>query len=179
MKALLLNGSPRRGNTKAALEALKKGFANIDDLEITEIIANDADVSPCIACDNCKGSGSCVFDDDTNAIMEQVIEADVLVFATPVYWWGISSQMKTIIDKFYSRTSRLAECSKQVGVIVVGELPQDNLQYELITRQFICIAAYLGWDMAFCKTYTAHGPSDLRSDTAAMAEIENLWQEMK
>lgn len=74
----------------------------------------------------CKGSSSCVFDDETNDIMEQIIEADVLVFDTPVYWWGISSQMKIIIDKFYSHTSPLAECSKQVGVIVVGELPQEN-----------------------------------------------------
>lgn len=74
----------------------------------------------------CKGSSSCVFDDETNDIMEQIIEADVLVFDTPVYWWGISSQMKIIIDKFYSHTSSLAECSKQVGVIVVGELPQEN-----------------------------------------------------
>ena len=66
MKALLLNGSPRQGNTYTALEALKKGFANIEGLEVGEIEATNVDVSPCVACDTCGETGKCVFDDDTN-----------------------------------------------------------------------------------------------------------------
>ena len=179
MKALLLNGSPRKGNTYAALEALKKGFANIDGIEIQEILASDTAVSPCLACESCKDGSGCVFDDDTNDLMDAVVDADVIVFATPVYWWGITAQLKLIIDKFYSRGDQLAECKKQVGVIVVGQLPRENTQYEIIRKQFECISGYLGWDIAFCNTYSAYDASDLIRNEEAMAEIEGLWKKIK
>ena len=50
MKVLLLNGSPRKGNTYAALEAVKKDLENVSDIQVKEIIASDVNVSPCIAC---------------------------------------------------------------------------------------------------------------------------------
>ena len=176
MKALLLNGSPRQGNTYAALEALKKGFANIEGLEVGEIEATNVDVSPCVACDTCADTGKCVFDDDTNEVIEAVLEADMIVFATPVYWWGITAQLKLIIDKLYSKSSALKEVSKKVGIIAIGEAEQDDPQYGLIAKQFDCICDHLGWDIVFCNTYTAGDVSDLAGNEAAIAEIEGLWK---
>lgn len=178
MRALLLNGSPRQGNTYAALEALKKGLANIAGLEVGEIEATNVDVSPCVACDTCAETGKCVFDDDTNEVIEAIMEADIIVFATPVYWWGITAQLKLIIDKMYSKASALKETSKKVGIIAIGEAEQDDPQYGLITKQFDCICDYLGWDIAFCHTYTAGAVGDLSADEKAIAEIEALWKTM-
>ena len=176
MKALLLNGSPRQGNTYAALEALKKGFKNIEGLEVGEIAATDVDVSPCVACETCAEIGKCIFDDDTNEVTEAVLEADMLVFATPVYWWGITAQLKLIIDKLYSRGTQLKECSKKVGIIVIGEARQDDPQYDLISKQFECICQYLGWEIVFCNTYSAGDVNDLAANEAAISEIEGLWK---
>ena len=106
MKALLLNGSPRKGNIHTALESLKKGFSNIDGLSVSQIDATKVKVSCCIACEQCGKTKGCVFKDDTNKILDEIIDADILVFATPVYWWGISAQLKVIIDKFYCRQVR-------------------------------------------------------------------------
>ncbi|MFR2965711.1 MAG: flavodoxin family protein [Anaerovoracaceae bacterium] len=91
MKALLLNGSPRKGNIHTALESLKKGFSNIDGLSVSQIDATKVKVSCCIACEQCGKTKGCVFKDDTNKILDEIIDADILVFATPVYWWGIST----------------------------------------------------------------------------------------
>ena len=176
MKALLLNGSPRQGNTYTALEALKKGFANIEGMEVGEIEATNVDVSPCVACDTCGETGKCVFDDDTNEVVAAVEEADVIVFATPVYWWGITAQLKLIIDKLYSRCEPLKETSKKVGIIAIGEAEQDDPQYGLIAKQFDCICEYLGWDIVFCNTYSAGAVGELAADEKAMAEIEGLWK---
>ncbi|MDO4485648.1 MAG: flavodoxin family protein [Bacillota bacterium] len=176
MKALLFNGSPRHGNTEAALEAVKKGFANVEGLEITQINANDAGVSPCIACESCKSGEGCVFDDDTNEIVNAAVGADIIVFATPVYWWGITAQLKVIIDKMYSQSTKLHELKKKIGVIVIGEAEQDDMQYKIIPQQFKCICDYLGWDLKFSKTYTAAGTGDLAADAEAMAELEELWK---
>ena len=179
MKAVLLNGSPREGNSYTALAALKKGFAHIEDLVIEEIAAGDVSVSPCLACEVCHDSGMCVFDDDTNEIMDDIVSADVIVFATPVYWWGITAQLKLIIDKFYSRSSQLMECKKQVGIIVVGQRPVEDTQYALIRKQFECISDYLGWDIAFYNAYSAYDAGDLAENADAIAELEGLWKEIK
>ena len=179
MKALLLNGSPRQGNTAAALEALKKGFANISDIQITQVNANDVSVSPCIACESCKSGEKCVSDDDTNEIVDVAVGSDIIVFATPVYWWGITAQLKLLMDKMYSQSSRLHELDKKIGVIVIGEAEQDDPQYRIIPEQFRCICDYLGWEMRFCRTYTAAGTGDLAADAEAMTEIEGLWETVK
>lgn len=174
MKAILFNGSPRKGNTYTALEALKKGMANIADLEIKVINATDVSVSPCIACEGCGSNTHCVFDDDTNDIVDAVVAADILVFATPVYWWGMTAQLKVIIDKFYSQSQKLHGVKKKVGVMVIGEADQSDAQYEIIPKQFACICDYLGWDIAFSKTYTAAAADDLAKKTDTVKEIEEL-----
>ena len=176
MKALLFNGSPRKGNTCAALDALKKGMENIGDLEIQEVMAADVSVSPCMACDLCDSDGHCVFEDDTNDVVDAVLAADLNVFATPVYWWGMTAQLKVIIDKFYSRSKRLKDLKKKVGVLVIGEAGQDDPQYELIPKQFACICDYLGWEMAFSKTYTAAAVDDLANSGETIKEIGELWK---
>lgn len=177
MKALLFNGSPRRhGNTYTALEALKNGLKNVENLQVREIRADDVSVSLCIACQQCGTDSSCVFDDDTNDIVNAVMESDIIVFATPVYWWGMTAQLKVIIDKFYSQCSKMHELKKKVGIIVIGEAEQSDTQYRIIPKQFECICDYLGWDIAFSGTYTAAEPGDLAKDTEAMTELENVWK---
>ena len=174
MKALLFNGSPRQGNTYTALEALKRGLVNINGIQLWEVAANEASVAPCIACDACGEAGRCVFDDDTNEIVDAVAEADLIVFATPVYWWGITSQLKLIIDKLYSQCNKLKTLNKQVGIIIIGEADQDDPQYDIISKQFECICDYLGWQIKFCNTYTAGGAGDLAAEAEAIEEIEEL-----
>lgn len=173
MKVLLLNGSPRKGNTYTALEAVKKGLENAKDVQIKEIVANDVNVSPCIACEGCGRKDGCVFDDDTREVVDSVVEADAIVFATPVYWWGITAQLKLIIDKLYSKGSVLGS-GKKIGIIVTGEAEQEDPQYQIITKQFECICDYLGWDMAFVKTYSAADPDELGKQDEAMAELEAI-----
>lgn len=174
MKILLLNGSPRKGNTVTALEALKKGLAQIPDAEVEEILCEGKNIIPCRACDACGSMSRCIFADDSPEINAAVEAADAIVFATPVYWWGMTAQMKLIIDKFYARGSKFHGLKKKVGSIVVGEADQDDPEYEIIARQIWCIADYLGWETVFQKSYTANKPKDLAADEAALAEIEGL-----
>lgn len=178
MKVLILNGSPRKGNTVTAVNALKAGMGTAcEEFNIKEIIANDVSVSPCIACMVCNCDSRCVFDDDTNDIMDAIEAADAIIFATPVYWWGVTSQLKLIIDKMYCCFGKLEEMpSKKVGVIVIGEAEQDDPQYRIIPTQFECISDCLGWEMVFAKTYTAGEVGDLAADEDAVKEIEGLWE---
>ena len=178
MKALLLNGSPRKGNTHTALNVLKTGLSNIPELEICQIDTTSVAVAHCIACEYCKDHSACAVNDDTNAVINAVAEADVLIFATPVYWWGMSAQLKVIIDKFYSQQKRLLASKKKVGLIVIGQLSTDNLQYSIITKQFECICDYLGWELVFCNNYSAYSKDDLKKSKAAILELDQLWKKI-
>ena len=174
MKVLLINGSPRKGNTMTALNALKKGLAQMPDAEVEEIICAEKTFVPCKACNACGSMSRCIFADDSPETNAAVEAADAIVFATPVYWWGMSAQMKLLVDKFYARDVKLRGLNKKVCSIVIGEAELDDPEYEIIAKQIWCIADYLGWETVFQKSYSADKPKDLAADEAALAEIEGL-----
>lgn len=176
MKVLIFNGSPRKGNTCVAIDAVEKGMADAGGFDVTEIEAYNVGVSACIACLQCGCESECVFDDDTNDIIDAVEAADAIIFATPVYWWGMTAQLKLIVDKLYCRFEKLRTMPKKVGAIVIGEAEQDDPQYKIIPKQFECICDCLGWDMMFAKTYTAGEAGVLAENKTAVEELEGIYE---
>ena len=74
------------------------------------------------------------------------------------------------IDKCYCRGLQLK--NKKVGTIVVGGSPVGSIQYELIDKQFDCMAKYLSWDMLFKKSYYATARDELEKNKDSMNELE-------
>ena len=105
-------------------------------------------------------------------IVDKIVEADVVVFATPVYWWGITAQMKMVIDKCYCKGALLK--NKKAGIIVVGGAETDDKQYKLIKSQFDCISEYLAWDILFYNAYSATKTDDLANNESSIRELEHL-----
>lgn len=170
MKIVIINGSARKGNVLTAIDAFQKGAAAGNDIEIIQ--PDQLHIAPCKGCGACQCYKGCVDKDDTNATIDQIVSADMIVFATPVYWWGMSAQLKQVIDKCYCRGMQLK--GKKTGLIVVGGSPVDNIQYELIRKQFDCMADYLSWDMLFQKSYYATARDDLQKNMEALEELENI-----
>ena len=174
MKVLIFNGSPRKGNTLTAIKAIQKGIesrADAADIEVNVIETEGKNIIPCKACNACGSMSRCIFADDSPEINEAVEAADVLIFATPVYWWGVTAQLKLVIDKFYARASKL-KGGKKIGTVVIGEAELDDAEYEIIQKQFACIADYLEWEVAFAKSISADKPKDLATDEETLAELE-------
>ena len=170
MKIVIINGSARKGNTLTAINAFIKGAAEKNEIEV--IAPDKLHISPCKGCGACQCHKGCVDQDDTNTTIDKLVEADMILFATPVYWWGMPAQLKQVIDKCYCRGLQLKD--KKIGLIVVGGSPLDNIQYELICKQFDCMASYLSWDMLFQKCYYANARDELAKDVDAIQKLENL-----
>ncbi len=107
MKVIIINGSARKGNTLTAIEAFVKGASEKNEIEIIE--PDKLNIAPCKGCGVCQCSKGCVDKDDTNPTIDKIAAADMILFATPVYWWGMSAQLKLIIDKCYKQFDCMAK----------------------------------------------------------------------
>lgn len=170
MKIIIINGSARKGNTLTAIEAFVKGASKKNEIEI--ISPEKLHIAFCKGCGACQCYKGCVDKDDTNSTIDKIVDADMILFATPVYWWGMSAQLKLIIDKCYCKGLQLK--NKKVGTIVVGGSPVDSIQYELINKQFDCMAKYLSWDLLFQKSYYANARDELSKNAAALKDLEDI-----
>ena len=102
-KIVVITGSPRKnGNSFAMTDAFIKA-AEAKGHTITRFDAALKKVSGCRACETCFSTGkACTFDDDFNTIAPAILEADVIVFTMPVYWYSIPAQIKGVIDRIFS-----------------------------------------------------------------------------
>ncbi len=170
MKIVIINGSARKGNTLTAIQAFSEGASVKNEIEV--IAPEKLNIAPCKGCGACQCTKGCVDKDDTNPTIDKLVSADVIIFATPVYWWGMTAQLKLIIDKCYCKGEHLH--GKKVGVLVVGAAPVGSIQYELIDKQFECIAEHLSWNMLFQKSYSAWNKADLKENAEAITELKTL-----
>ena len=100
-KVLIITGSPRlKGNTNALVTAFASGAVAAGN-EVEVFDAATANLNGCHADKSCEQRGCCGQKDDGVRMNELMREADVLVLASPVYWSGFTSQIKTAIDRFY------------------------------------------------------------------------------
>ncbi len=102
-KIVVITGSPRKnGNSFAMTDAFIKA-AEAKGHIITRFDAALKKVGGCRACETCFSTGkACTFDDDFNTIAPAILEADVIVFTMPVYWYSIPAQIKGVIDRIFS-----------------------------------------------------------------------------
>lgn len=110
MKIVVINSSPH-SETQSTSRYLAQKFiegAQSAGHEIFTFDAANEETNPCRGCDHCGMDGPCVFNDAISTkLMPKMLEADLLVLVTPLYYFGMSAQLKTIVDRFYSRTERL------------------------------------------------------------------------
>lgn len=176
MKIALLNGSPRNGNTSKALRLIKDSLDSKHSVVQYDLYG--CSIKACRNCNYCQPEEKgCVHNDDSNKVLQTLIESDVIVFGTPVYYWGISAQMKLLIDKFYSVNSRLT-VKKRIIVIATGANPLDDIQYELINKQFHAISDYLHWDIVRFIPVSAYEPNDIAGQKDIIKQIKETALEL-
>ena len=98
-KVLIISTSLRgKSNSEILAKECEKGARDAEhDVEFLSLRGKD--IRFCIGCLSCQKTGSCVLKDDVPEIMEKVKEAEVVVFATPIYYYEMSGQMKTLLDR--------------------------------------------------------------------------------
>lgn len=107
-KIMILNGAGRRnGSTATLVKAFIEGAGSSGN-EVKEFFLQEMNIHGCIGCNVCsKDGGNCIQHDDMELIYSAFEWADVVVFASPVYWGSITGTLKTTADRLYAMLSRL------------------------------------------------------------------------
>lgn len=121
-KIVAFVGSPRKnGNTEILTEAVLRG-ASEKGCETKMFNLYEMSIKPCTACDFCQENDKCIIKDDISKIINEIKNADTLVLATPVYWWGPSAQFKAFMDRWYNPELRgLIKGKKIIIVVTMGD----------------------------------------------------------
>ena len=104
-KVLIISASPRKGgNSDLLCDEFARGAAEAG-YEVEKIRLAEKKSDYCIGCYACRTVGKCFRQDDVNEIVEKMLSADVIVLATPVYFYSMDAQLKALIDRSVSRWS--------------------------------------------------------------------------
>ena len=117
LKVLMLNGSPHaNGNTAVALREMEKVFME-NDVAVETVLVGDKALRGCAACNGCKKTGKCVFDDVVNDVSPKFEAADGLVVASPVYYASANATLIACLDRLFYSSS--FDKTMKVGASVV------------------------------------------------------------
>ena len=131
----LLGRARKKGNTATVLGWVEEEIKS-QGHDVERLYLNNKTIAGCLGCDKCGENPdeiACVQKDDAIGIMEHMISSEVILFASPIYFWGFSAQIKALIDRSYSLvtnyhkpgwTSLLA--GKRIGLLVTGEVSYEN-----------------------------------------------------
>lgn len=154
MKITVITGSPHRKGTSALLAEQFILGAGGAGHEVFRFDAAFEKVAPCLGCGHCgMGDRPCVHRDGMDALSPKLLEADAIALVTPLYYFGMSAQLKAVVDRFYAINTHLMGSGKRACLLAAAYDPIEALG-DLVS-QYRTILTYLKWEDA--GMVLAHG----------------------
>ena len=117
MKIVVLEGSPNKhGSSNLLADAFIRGAQEAGHT-VQVIDAAHSDIHPCTGCIHCGYEGPCVQKDDVEQFRREILDADMMVFVTPLYYYGMSAQLKTLVDRFCAFNSSIQRKQDRKSVV--------------------------------------------------------------
>jgi multimeric flavodoxin WrbA len=140
MKIVILNGSPRKGgNTEIMADAFAEAAGKKH--EVVRVDVGQMNIRGCLGCGYCRTHDKqCVQKDDMTKVKEALAGAEMVVFASPIYWFDITAQLKAAIDRLYDGS---AICWTKTALLL--DSGADNV-YDAAIAQYKGMTSYLKWE---------------------------------
>ena len=175
---LVLSGSPRKnGNTDKLVAAFKEGAESAGKTVALFRVA-DMKIGACRACEYChKNNGDCIQKDDMAQIIEVVKKADAIVWASPVYYYSVSAQLKLAIDRFYALVKEEKPIKRAALLLTCEDDSQEAFEGAIATYKGT--AGYHGWENVGIVTVTGlHHKDDIDKCVDELEKARQLGREM-
>jgi multimeric flavodoxin WrbA len=172
MQILALNGSPRKGgNTDLLLDKILEGAMKAG-LQTQKVHLYNYKISPCFDCRRCKQEPFlCSLKDDMIQLMKEMEQADVIIFGTPIYWYGSTATMKLLIDRLrpYIPNKKLAR--KKATIVIPSE--EGPSICDPLIKMFQMSFQYIGMDYLGAFLTTAYEKGEIKNN---QAELDRAYQ---
>ena len=105
--------------------------------------AGHSKINPCRGCDHCGMDGDCAIDDDISRnLTQKLVECDLIVLVTPLYYFGVSAQLKIVIDRFYARTTRI---SNKKSILLATAWNSSAGTMDALATHYRALVDYMHW----------------------------------
>ncbi len=177
MKILGLVGSPRVGsNTDMLVTSILEG-ANDNKNSTEKIYLYPLDIKTCVDCKACKkGSLQCTLKDDMKTLYPKLEEADVIVFGTPLYWYGPSAKMKLLIDRLRPFVVSKKLAGKKAVLVVPSE--EGAAACNLTVGMFHLSFKYLEVDLTDVLLPTASEFAEVKKQSQVLKEAFGIGKKL-
>ena len=145
MKIVVVTSSPHPKNESTSIYLAERFMdgAKSAGHDVFVFDAANEETHPCRGCDKCGMDGPCVFKDAIETkLMPKMLEADMLVLTTPLYYYGMSAQLKTVVDRFYSRTGKL---TGKKSMLIATAYNSADWTFEALAAHYNTLVRYMNW----------------------------------
>jgi multimeric flavodoxin WrbA len=134
MEVLGIYGSPRKGgNSDRLLDEALRG-ARSAGAKVSTLRCSELNLSGCLECGGCDNTGVCVIDDDMQSVYPKLVDADIVIIATPMFFYGPTAQLKTLIDR----------CQALWSKRMLEKTPEQRKQYDGGKGYLVAVGATKG-----------------------------------
>jgi Multimeric flavodoxin WrbA len=143
MNIILINGSPRKGGNTEIMSRVFEESAKEKGHSVSKVNLCDVKVNPCTACEYCfSHNGACIQEDGMTDILKLLDKADMVAFASPIYFFGLTAQIVSVINRFYARVR--TGCPVSSCVLLLNSASPNVFTGAI--AQFKDLAVYLKWE---------------------------------
>lgn len=144
MKITVLEGSPvKHGSSNMLAEHFKRGAEEAGH-QVGIIDAAHSNIHPCTGCIHCGYEGPCVFHDDVDEIKREILSSDMIVFVTPLYYYGMSAQLKTLIDRFCAFNGSIQRKGFK-SALLAAAWNSDDWTFKALDAHYQTLVKYLNF----------------------------------
>jgi multimeric flavodoxin WrbA len=176
---LVLSGSPKKdGNTAALINwcaegAVSRGAA-VETIHIASLKFRAVGCTSCRVCQKMKGFG-CVIEDDVQPVLKKMLQADVIVMATPCYFYAMSAQLKSVLDRMFSlykwdNAANTMETPLKGKTLAVIASAYEEEGLDIVAKPFAVTAAYSGMRFESLLVHGAGTSGDIVKKPGAREE---------
>ena len=185
MKIVVLTGSPQKhGSSNLLAEQFIKGAKEAGN-SVSVIDAAHVNVKPCTGCIHCGYGGPCAQRDDMGSesgamcgIKAEILGADMIVFVTPLYYYGMSAQLKTVIDRFCAFNGDIQRKHMRSALISVA-WNADSWTFEALTAHYQTLVRYLNFKDVGMVLGKGCGTPDMTARSRYMAAAFELGKSLR
>ena len=175
---VIVCGSPRNnGNTEILVDAFIKGVRKSSN-QITKIKLSQLKINGCTDCKHCfTHDGECIQRDGMDSIYPMLRKADMIVFASPIYYYGFSSQIKAVIDRLYAGTEKKFPITSCALIAVYADT--DTILCEPLIAHYKAFTNFLEWeDMGIITVEGMEAKGDI-NDHKSIMQTEQFGESIK